>query len=132
MKWQLSLDTIAQERACGLPNRVVVADAGYGDTTRRAGRSPTLLCRRYFLNDESVEQTTTNTSSTLPETGRSGTRYAFGEQRPTCAQDVERIPQECWVASRDAFSSTLARFQFIQLRHSENVACENFLLSIIR
>ena len=32
-KWQLSLDIIDQVRAWGLPNRIVVADAGYGDTT---------------------------------------------------------------------------------------------------
>src|SRR5260370_42388677 len=32
-KWQLSLDMIDQVRAWGLPNRIVVADAGYGDTT---------------------------------------------------------------------------------------------------
>ncbi len=32
-KWQLSLDMIDQVRAWGLANRIVVADAGYGDTT---------------------------------------------------------------------------------------------------
>ena len=32
-KWQLSLDMIDQVRAWGLPNRIIVADAGYGDTT---------------------------------------------------------------------------------------------------
>ena len=73
-KWQLSLDMIDQVRAWGLPNRIVVADAGYGDTTEfreelEARRTP--LCRRCFLNDGSMEQTTTSTSSTLPGARRS-------------------------------------------------------------
>jgi SRSO17 transposase len=69
-KWQLSLDMIDQVRAWGLPNRIVVADAGYG-VSRGTGRSSTPLCRRYFLNDGSVEQTTTSTSSSLPGARRS-------------------------------------------------------------
>src|SRR6266849_4216606 len=44
---------------------------GYHGVSRGTGSSSTPLCRWYFLNDGSVEQTTTNRSSTLPGARRS-------------------------------------------------------------
>src|SRR5271168_3283662 len=38
----------------------------YHRVSRRTGSSRTPVCRRYFLNDGSMEQTTASTSSTLP------------------------------------------------------------------
>src|SRR6266705_3160440 len=90
-KWQLSLDMIDQARVWGLPNRIVVADAGYGDTTEfreelEARQLP------YVVGISS----TTGVWSKPPQTevpryqGRGGppTRYAYGKQRPTSAQDA--------------------------------------------
>jgi len=90
-KWQLSLNMIDQARAWGLPNRIVVADAGYGDTTEfreelEARQLP------YVVGISS----TTGVWSKPPQTevpryqGRGGppTRYAYGKQRPTSAQDA--------------------------------------------
>jgi SRSO17 transposase len=90
-KWQLSLDMIDQVRAWGLPNRIVVADAGYGDTTEfreelEARQLP------YVVGISSA----TGVWSKPPQAqipryqGRGGppTRYAYGKQRPTSAQDA--------------------------------------------
>ena len=90
-KWQLSLNMIDQARAWGLPNHIVVADAGYGDTTEfreelEARQLP------YVVGISS----TTGVWSKPPQTevprykGRGGppTRYAYGKQRPTSAQDA--------------------------------------------
>jgi len=91
MKWQLSLDMMDQVRAWGLPNRIVVADAGYGDTTEfreelEARQLP------YAVGISS----TTGVWSKPPQAqvpryqGRGGppTRYAYGKQRPTSAQEA--------------------------------------------
>jgi SRSO17 transposase len=90
-KWQLSLDMIDQVRAWGLPNRIVVADAGYGDTTEfreelEARQLP------YVVGISS----TTGVWSKPPQAqvprylGRGGppTRFAYGTQRPISAQDA--------------------------------------------
>ena len=90
-KWQLSLDMIDQVRAWGLPNRIVVADAGYGDTTEfreelEARQLP------YVVGISS----TTGVWSKPPQAqvpryqgrGAPATRYAYGKQRPTSAQDT--------------------------------------------
>ena len=91
-KWQLSLDMIDQVRAWGLPNRIVVADAGYGDThgvSRGTGRSSTPLCRRYFLNDGSVRAKPPQAQVPRYQgRGAPATRYAYGKQRPTSALDA--------------------------------------------
>jgi SRSO17 transposase len=90
-KWQLSLDMIDQVRAWGLPHRIVVADAGYGDTTEfreelEARQLP------YVVGISS----TTGVWSKPPQAqvpryqgrGVPATRYAYGKQRPTSAQDA--------------------------------------------
>ena len=90
-KWQLSLDMIDQVRAWGLPNRIVVADAGYGDTTEFRDE---LEARQlpYVVGISS----TTGVWSKPPQAqvpryqgrGAPATRYAYGKQRPTSAQDA--------------------------------------------
>ena len=83
-KWQLSLDMIDQVRAWGLPNRIVVADAGLGDTkefrdeleARQLSYVPGVFPQRREYGAE----TTTSKSSTLPGARRSAaTRYAYEE-----------------------------------------------------
>src|SRR5260370_19113321 len=62
---------------------------GYHGVSRGTGRSSTPLCRRYFLNDGSVEQTTAQAHvPRYPGRGAPATRYAYGKQRPTSAQDA--------------------------------------------
>ena len=90
-KWQLSLDMIDQVRAWGLPNRIVVADAGYGDTTEFRDE---LEARElpYVVGISSA----TGVWSKPPRAqvphyqGRGGppTRYAYGKQRPTSTQEA--------------------------------------------
>lgn len=90
-KWQLSLDMIDQVRAWGLANRIVVADAGYGDTTEFRDE---LEARQlpYVVGISS----TTGVWSKPPQAqvpryqgrGAPATRYAYGKQRPTSAQDA--------------------------------------------
>jgi SRSO17 transposase len=90
-KWQLSLDMIDQVRAWGLPNRIVVADAGYGDTTEFRDE---LEARElpYVVGISS----TTGVWSKPPQAqvpryqgrGAPATRYAYGKQRPTSAQNA--------------------------------------------
>jgi SRSO17 transposase len=90
-KWQLSLDMIDQVRAWGLANRIVVADAGYGDTTEFRDE---LEARQlpYVVGISS----TTGIWSKPPQAqvprhqgrGAPATRYAYGKQRPTSAQDA--------------------------------------------
>jgi SRSO17 transposase len=90
-KWQLSLDMIDQVRAWGLPNRIVVADAGYGDTTEFRDE---LEARQlpYVVGISA----TTGVWSKPPQAqvpryqgrGAPATRYAYGKQRPTSAQDA--------------------------------------------
>lgn len=90
-KWQLSLDMIDQVRAWGLLNRIVVADAGYGDTTEfreelEARQLP------YVVGISA----TTGVWSKPPQApvpryqgrGAPATRYAYGKQRAISAQDA--------------------------------------------
>ena len=90
-KWQLSLDMIDQVRAWGLPNRIVVADAGYGDTTEFRDE----LEARHLPYVVGISSTT-GVWSKPPQAqvpryqgrGAPATRYAYGKQRPTSAQDA--------------------------------------------
>src|ERR1700736_4625005 len=83
-KWQLSLDIIDQVRAWGLPNRIVVADAGYGDTTELRDE----LEARHLPYAVGISPTmgvwTKTPQAKIPDyTGRGGppTRYRYGNQR---------------------------------------------------
>lgn len=90
-KWQLSLDMLDQVRGWGLPDRLVIADAGYGDTTefREAlearqlsyvvGISPTL---GVWTKPPKVEVPTHRGR------GAPATRYRYGDQRPSSVRDV--------------------------------------------
>ena len=90
-KWQLSLDMIDQVRAWGFATRIVIADAGYGDTTEFRDE---LEARQlpYVVGVSSVTGVWTKApQAEIPRyPGRGGppTRFAYGTQRPISAQDA--------------------------------------------
>jgi SRSO17 transposase len=88
-KWQLGLDMIDQVRAWGLPNRIVVADAGYGDTTELREE----LEARHLPYVVGVSSATGVWTKAPPAEvpryqgrGAPPTRFAYGKQRPISAQ----------------------------------------------
>ena len=90
-KWQLGLDLIDQARAWGLPDRLVVADAAYGDATEfRDGLEARRLA--YVVGISStVGVWTRPPQATVPlyqGRGQPPTRYAYGTQRPLSAKEA--------------------------------------------
>jgi SRSO17 transposase len=91
-KWQLGLDMIDQARSWGLPDRIVVTDGGYGDTTEfRDGLEARQL--PYVVGVSSTLGVwTTPPKANIPprHPGRGGpaTRYDYGKQRPVSAQQA--------------------------------------------
>lgn len=88
-KWQLSLALIDQARAWGLPDRIVVADAGYGDATEfRDGLAARGLA--YVVGIAALVGVWPRPpKAAVPPSGGRGqppTRYAYGTQRPVSAQ----------------------------------------------
>lgn len=90
-KWQLGLDILDQVRAWGLPHRIVLADAGYGDTTEFRDE---LEARRlpYVVGvSPTMGVWTKAPQAKIPHyTGRGGppTRYRYGSQRPISVRDA--------------------------------------------
>ena len=90
-KWQLALDLIDAAHAWGLPDRVVLADAGYGDATEfREG----LAARRlpYVVGVPSPLGVWTKPPQ-VPKLkargrGRPPSAYHYGEQRPQSVREV--------------------------------------------
>ena len=88
-KWQLGLDLIDQARTWGLSDRLVVADAGYGDATEfRDGLEARGLA--YVVGiAATVGVWPRPPKAAVPPYGGRGqppTRYAYGTQRPVSAQ----------------------------------------------
>jgi SRSO17 transposase len=88
-KWRLGLDLIDQARAWGLADRLVVADAGYGDATEfRDGLEARGLA--YVVGiAATVGVWPRPPKAVVPPYGGRGqppTRYAYGKQRPVSAQ----------------------------------------------
>ena len=92
-KWQLGLDLIDQARAWGLPDRCVVADAGYGDVTEfRDGLEARQLAYVVGIS-ATVGVWTQPPKATVPPyrgRGQPPTRYAYGTQRPVAAREAAR------------------------------------------
>jgi SRSO17 transposase len=90
-KWQLGLDLIDQARAWGLPDRLVVADAGYGDVTEfRDGLEARRLAYVVGISATVGVWTQPPEAAIPPYRGRGQppTRYAYGTQRPLAAKEA--------------------------------------------
>ncbi len=92
-KWQLALDIIDQVRGWDLPDRVVIADAGYGETTEfREELEARELPYVVGISAKVGAWTKPPQAEIPPHRGRGGppTRYKYGNQRPTPVGEVVR------------------------------------------
>jgi SRSO17 transposase len=90
-KWQLSLDLLDQARSWGLPDRLVVADAGYGDATEFCdGLEARHLAYVVGIASTVGVWTRPPKATVPPYRGRRQppTRYQYGTQRPLSAKEA--------------------------------------------
>jgi len=90
-KWQLALDIIDQVRRWGLPNRVIIADAGYGETTEfREELEDRKLPYVVGISGKVGVWSQAPDTKIPPHRRRGGppTRYDYGDQRPTAVAEV--------------------------------------------
>ena len=90
-KWQLSLDIMDQVRSWGLPDRLVIADAGYGDTTefRDALEARQLSYVVGISSTLGVWAKPPKVKIPTPSgRGAPATRYRYGDQRPSSVREV--------------------------------------------
>jgi SRSO17 transposase len=90
-KWQLAFDLIDQARGWELPDRIVIADAGYGNTTEfRDGLEARQL--PYVVGvSPNLGVWAKPPKVKIPEyrgRGAPATRYDYGAQRPSSVRDV--------------------------------------------
>ncbi|HLE04178.1 MAG TPA: IS701 family transposase [Anaerolineales bacterium] len=90
-KWQLAFELIDQARGWELPDRIVIADAGYGDTTEfRDGLEARQLS--YVVGvSANLGVWAKPPKVKIPEyrgRGAPATRYDYGAQRPSSVRDV--------------------------------------------
>jgi len=90
-KWQLALEMIDEVRGWGLADRMVVADAGYGDATEfRDGLEARKLPYVVGVSSQ-VGVWAKPPKIHIPEysgRGQPATRYQYGKQRPSSVRDV--------------------------------------------
>jgi SRSO17 transposase len=90
-KWELAIDIIDQARGWDLPDRIVVADAGYGEATefREALEKRSL---RYITGiSGQVGVWAKPPKITVPQysgRGQPPSRYSYGSQKPTNVRDL--------------------------------------------
>jgi SRSO17 transposase len=90
-KWELAIDIVDQARSWELPDRIVVADAGYGDATgfREALEKRSL---RYVTGiSEQVGVWAKPPKISIPQhsgRGQPPSRYSYGGQRPTNVREL--------------------------------------------
>jgi SRSO17 transposase len=90
-KWELALEMIDEVRGWGLPDRVVLGDAAYGEPTAfRQGLEKRGLC--YALGIQSNIGIWTKPPKQIPNKpkgkGRPRTAWNYGEQRPISVKDA--------------------------------------------
>jgi SRSO17 transposase len=90
-KWQLALDLIDQVRGWELPDRIVIADAGYGDTTEFRDALEARQLPYVVGISPNLGVWTKPPKVKIPEyrgRGAPATRYDYGAQRPSSVRDV--------------------------------------------
>ena len=90
-KWQLALDLIDQARGWELPGRIVIADAGYGDTTEFRDALEALELPYGVGISPNLGVWTKPPKVKIRECrgrGAPATRYDYGSQRPSSVRDV--------------------------------------------
>lgn len=90
-KWQLALDLIDQARSWELPDPIVIADAGYGDTTEFRDALEVRQLPYVVGISPNLGVWTKPPKIKIPEyrgRGAPATRYDYGSQRPSSAQEV--------------------------------------------
>jgi len=88
-KWQLALELIDQARAWGLRCGVVLADAGYGETTEfRQGLESRQLAYAVGIPSTARVWTKPPRLRKAPGRGRRTTVYQYGEKRPCAVGEV--------------------------------------------
>jgi len=90
-KWQLALDVIDQVRGWQLPDRVVVADAGYGEATEfRDALEARKLSYVVGVSPQVGVWTKPPKVRIAAHRGRGAptTRYDYGDQKPNSVRDV--------------------------------------------
>lgn len=90
-KWELALEMIDEVRGWGLPDRVVLGDAAYGEPTAfRRGLEERQL--RYALGIQSSVGVWTSPPKQIRKkpahTGRPRTAWDYGDQRPVSAKEA--------------------------------------------
>ena len=90
-KWQLALEMIDEVRGWGLADRIVVADAGYGDATEfRDGLEARQLSYAVGVSSQ-VGVWAKPPKIHIPEhsgRGQPATRYQYGKQRPSSVRNL--------------------------------------------
>src|SRR5450432_4060584 len=92
-KWQLALEMIDEVREWGLADRIVVADAGYGDATEFRDALETRQLSYAVGISSQAGVWTKPPKIYIPEysgRGQPATRYQYGKQRPSSVRDVKK------------------------------------------
>lgn len=90
-KWELALDLIDQVRGWGLPDRIVIADSGYGDTTEfRDALEARQLPYVVGVSPDLGVWTKPPKINIAEYRGRGAParRYQYGSQRPSAVRDL--------------------------------------------
>jgi len=90
-KWQLCVDIIDQVRGWGLPDRLVIADAGYGDTTEFRDALETRQLSYVVGISATLGVWTKPPNVKIPThsgRGAPATRYRYPDQRPSSVHEV--------------------------------------------
>jgi SRSO17 transposase len=90
-KWELAIDIIDQVRDWDLPDRIVVADAGYGEATGFRGALEKRSLRYVTGISGQVGVWAKPPKITVPQysgRGQPPSRYSYGNQKPTNVRDL--------------------------------------------
>jgi SRSO17 transposase len=90
-KWQLAVDIIDQARSWGIPDCIVVADAGYGDATEFRDALENRSLHYVVGISEQVGVWAKPPKISIPKysgRGQPPSRYSYGNQKPTNVKEI--------------------------------------------